>query len=80
MHAGIRTEPAVSLPKASSAEHSRRLTPAPLDPAKQGYPAAANRSLIEIGNPWGGPTVTPAEKAASAAAATARACSGAHSE
>jgi Molybdate transporter of MFS superfamily len=31
MHAGIRTEPAVSLPKASSAEPSSRLMPAPLD-------------------------------------------------
>src|SRR5262249_42428634 len=30
MHAGIRTEPAVSLPKASNAEPSIRLTPAPL--------------------------------------------------
>jgi hypothetical protein len=40
-----------------------------LDPAKQGYPAAATRSLIETGNPWRGPTVTPAAKAASAAAA-----------
>jgi hypothetical protein len=29
MQAGIRTEPAVSLPKASSAEPSKRLTPAP---------------------------------------------------
>ncbi len=59
-----------------------------LDPAKQGYPAAANRSLIETGNPWRGPTVTPAAKAASAAAAAPRrrgaaaprACSGAQSE
>ena len=31
MDAGMRTEPAVSLPKASCAEPSRRLTPAPLD-------------------------------------------------
>jgi hypothetical protein len=51
-----------------------------LETAKQGYPEAANKSLIETGNPWRGPTVTPAEKAASAAAATARAGSGAQSE
>ena len=30
-----------------------------LDPAKQGYPAAANRSLIETGNPGGGGTSHP---------------------
>src|ERR1051325_9961609 len=125
MQAGIRTEPAVSLPKASSAEPSSRLTPAPLDdpptercaaasqglygalqwllwpvppnanstiwvlpmmtpswrrsvatrgpsrsqgsagsrrldPAKQGNPDAANKSLIETGIPCSGPTVAPA--------------------
>jgi hypothetical protein len=31
MEAGMRTEPAVSLPSASAAEPSSRLTPAPLD-------------------------------------------------
>ena len=31
MQAGMRTEPAVSLPNASKAEPSSRLTPAPLD-------------------------------------------------
>jgi len=71
-----RRSAATSGPSCSQgSDRSRRL-----DPAKQGYPEAANRSLMETGNPWRGPTVTPAEKAASAAAATARACSGAHSE
>ena len=145
IEAGMRTEPAVSLPNASKAEPSRRLTPAPLDepptercaaashglygapwwlfcpappnanstmwvlpmitpswrrsvatsgpsrsqgsagrrrldPAKQGYPLAANRSFSETGNPWRGPAETPAANAASAASATARACSGAQNE
>ena len=51
-----------------------------LDPAKQGYPSAANRSFSDTGNPWRGPAETPAANAASAAAATARACSGAQNE
>jgi len=31
-----------------------------LDPAKQGYPPAANRSLTEMGSPWSGPVDTSA--------------------
>src|SRR5215469_5961263 len=53
---------------------------APSRSAKQGYPSAANRSLIETGRPCSGPVETPAANAASAASATARACSGAQNE
>jgi hypothetical protein len=45
MHAGIRTEPAVSLPKASNAEPSSRLTPAPLDEPPGARCAAASQAL-----------------------------------
>jgi hypothetical protein len=41
-----------------------------------GYPLAANKSLIDTSRPCRGPADTPAEKAASATSATARACSG----
>ena len=45
MHAGIRTEPAVSLPKASSAEPPSRLTPAPLDEPPGARCAAGSHGL-----------------------------------
>jgi len=43
--AGTRTEPAVSLPRASSAEPSSRLTPAPLDEPPGARCAAASQGL-----------------------------------
>jgi hypothetical protein len=45
MQAGMRTEPAVSLPNASTAEPSSRLTPAPLDEPPTERCAAASHGL-----------------------------------
>ena len=45
MQAGMRTEPAVSLPNASNAEPSSRLTPAPLDDPPTERCAAASHGL-----------------------------------
>jgi len=45
MHAGIRTEPAVSLPSARAAEPSSRVTPAPLDEPPGARCARASHGL-----------------------------------
>jgi hypothetical protein len=45
MQAGMRTEPAVSLPNASKAEPSSRLTPAPLDEPPTERCTAASQGL-----------------------------------
>jgi hypothetical protein len=45
MQAGMRTEPAVSLPNASTAEPSSRLTPAPLDEPPTERCAVASHGL-----------------------------------
>src|SRR5258705_6962108 len=48
--AGLRPEPAVSLPNASTAEPSSRLTPAPLDEPPTERCAVASQGLY--GAPW----------------------------
>src|SRR5215471_12216682 len=46
IEAGMRTEPAVSLPNASKADPSRRLTPAPLDEPPTERCAAASQGVV----------------------------------
>src|SRR6266446_1380267 len=49
MQAGMRTEPAVSLPNASKAEPSNRLTPAPLDePMYCRIPGVVRRPVVAV--------------------------------